>query len=167
MTNRPTADTDLRLAWSNYMKKGCTQSSSPAACTQSSSPAACQSSELAALLLQEEAATRERLMQMRREAEAETDARFLEEQAALERRRELERARRELDQAAAERTALKRMVEDPAHHIVSPGGARSAEEEDPALAEAAAAAAAELSRVQLARSRAKLAAAAERANRRV
>ena len=122
---------------------------------------------------------RERLAQLQREAEEEAAAQERDEQAVLARRRGVERARRELDQAAEEHGATREYVASPvasgrhdqlaalrardrrrtaaeAMEVAEAAEAAEAEAEAAAVEVAAAAAAAELSRAQLARSREQL-----------
>ena len=122
---------------------------------------------------------RERLAQLQREAEEEAAAQERDEQAVLARRRGVERARLELDQAAEEHDATREYVASPvasgrhdqlaalrardrrrtaaeAMEVAEAAEAAEAEAEAAAVEVAAAAAAAELSRAQLARSREQL-----------
>ena len=122
---------------------------------------------------------RERLAQLQREAEEEAAAQERDEQAVLARRRGVERARLELDQAAEEHGATREYVASPvasgrhdqlaalrardrrrtaaeAMEVAEAAEAAEAEAEAAAVEVAAAAAAAELSRAQLARSREQL-----------
>ena len=122
---------------------------------------------------------RERLAQLQREAEEEAAAQERDEQAVLARRRGVERARLELDQAAEEHDATRDYVASPvasgrhdqlaalrardrrrtaaeAMEVAEAAEAAEAEAEAAAVEVAAAAAAAELSRAQLARSREQL-----------
>ena len=122
---------------------------------------------------------RERMAQLQREAEEEAAAQERDEQAVLARRRGVDRARLELDQAAEEHGATREYVASPvasgrhdqlaalrardrrrtaaeAMEVAEAAEAAEAEAEAAAVEVAAAAAAAELSRAQLARSREQL-----------